>query len=94
MKRDGSTEGVRKLFEAVSATLWDKILGGARSLKTAFARFGQCISASKQASDLYQVRMRLMKHMTRFCTTIYVQFHLGVHGTVPSCEFCVRFFPR
>ena len=62
MKRNGSTEGIRKLFEAVSATLWDKLLGGARSLKTAFARFGRCVSASKQASDLYQVRMRLIKH--------------------------------
>ena len=56
MKRNGSTEGIRKLSEAVSATLRDEVVEGARSFQTVTARFGQCVSTSKQGSEHYQVR--------------------------------------
>ena len=82
MKRNGSTEGIRKLSEAVSATLWDETVDQARSFQTVSARFGQCISTSKQDSEHYQVRTRLIKHKVKFLSTIYVQFHAREHGTV------------
>ena len=84
MKRDGSTEGIRKLSEALSATLRDKILDGARSFQTISARFGQCLSTGKQDSEHYQVRTRLIKPIVRFFSIIYVRFHTRKHGTVRS----------
>ena len=56
MKRNGSTEGIRKLSETVSATLRDEVVDGARSFQTVSARFGQCVSTRKQDSEHYQVR--------------------------------------
>ena len=84
MKRTGSTEGIRKLSEAVSATLRNEIVDWARSFQTVSARFGQCISTSKQDSEHYQVRTRLIKPKVKVFSTIYVQFHTRKLGTVPS----------
>ena len=84
MKRHGSTESIRKLFETVSATLQDKLVGGARSFQTVPVRFIQIVPTRKQDPGHYQVRMQLLKPIVRFLSTIYVQFHIRIHGAVRS----------
>ena len=84
MKRHGSTESIRKLFETVSATLRDKLVGGARSFQTVPARFVPIVPTRKHDPGHYQVRMQLLKPIVRFLSTIYVQFHISIHGTVRS----------
>ena len=61
MKRHGSTESIRKLFETVSATLLDKLVGEVRSFQTVPARFIQIVPTRKLDPGHYQVRMQLLK---------------------------------
>ena len=72
MKRHGCTKSIRKLLETVSATLRDKLVGGARSFQTAPVLFIQIVPTRKQNPGPYQVRIQLLKPIGRLSSTVYV----------------------
>ena len=85
-KRDGSTEGIRKLSEAVSATLRDEVVNWVGSFQTVPARFGQYISTRKQDSEHYQVHTRLIKTKVKFF--VLFTYNFTPENTGPYVREC------